>query len=137
MESIYTRLRSWRGARARELNVPSFFILSNAYLAGVAAARPTSMAELAACPGLGPKKLAQFGPELLTVLLQCLAEGLEPGVLLPSPQPEEPAALSEEALVEIASALRQETAKLLARRFKGRFTAAQLEEALRRLAVSA
>jgi ribonuclease D len=137
MESIYTRLRSWRGERARELNVPSFFILSNAYLAGVAAARPTSMEELNACPGLGPKKLAQFGPELLTVLLQCLAEGLEPGVLLPSPQPEEPAALSEEALVEIASALRQETAKLLARRFKGRFTATQLEEALRRLSVSA
>lgn len=136
MESIYTRLRSWRWERARELNVPSFFILSNAYLAGVAAARPTSMDELAACPGLGPKKLAQFGPELLTVLLQCLAEGLEPGVLPPASAPEE-APVPDDALVEIAAALRQETAKLLARRFKGRFTPAQLEEALRRLSVSA
>jgi ribonuclease D len=138
METIYSRLRSWRSEQARQLNVPSFFILSNAHLAGVAAARPATMDELSACAGLGPKRLAQFGQALLEVLLQCQTEGLEPGVVQPQPEPEpvEPP-LTEEAITEIGAALRKEWGRWLARRFKGRYTPAQVEEALRRLSCPA
>jgi ribonuclease D len=139
MDTIFERLRAWRFALARELNVPSFFILSNAHLAGVALARPATLEELAGCPGLGPKKLAQFGPDLLAQVAQCVVEGLEPGVVSPA-QPSvdtPPERLSEQDLAEIAAGLRRELAGRLARRFKGRYTAAQVEEALRRLSLPA
>lgn len=132
--SIYGRLREWRGLQARALNVPSYFILSNAHLAGLALAQPTTMAELAACPGLGPKKLSQFGPALLELVAQAAAEGLEPGVEPPSPSPAAP--LSDEEVAEIAAGLRLEAVRLLTRRFRGRYSAQQVEEALTRLSLS-
>lgn len=136
METIYSRLRQWRRQRAKELNLPDYFILSNAHLAALAVICPTTAEQLAACPGLGPKKLTQFSEELLALVSQCLAEGLEPGVAPPvaTQQPAEP--LSEADLAEIASGLRKEMAQRLARRFKGRFSAAQVEEALLRLVVA-
>jgi ribonuclease D len=139
MDTIFSRLRMWRFQLARELSVPSFFILSNAHLAGVALAQPATLEELAQCPGIGPKKLLQFGPDLLQQVARCMVEGLEPGVV---PPPEAAAAqterdLSEADLAEIAAGLRRELAGKLARRFKGRYTQAQVEEALRRLSLPA
>jgi ribonuclease D len=135
MDSIYTRLKAWRFKTAQSLGVPSFFILSNAHLAGVALARPLTADELAACPGVGPKKMAQFGSELLAVVVDSVADGLAPGVEPPAAHVAEP--LSERDLAEIAVGLRQELARQLVRRFKGRYTAAQVEEALRRFSLPA
>lgn len=139
MDSIYSRLRSWRFQLAREMNVPSFFILSNAHLAGIAVARPTTVDELAHCPGIGPKKLALFGQSLVDVVAASVADGLAPGVELPEPQPapEPDSTLTQDDLDLIASGLRKELALRLVRRFKGRFSAAQVEEALRRLSLPA
>lgn len=133
MDTIYSRLREWRQTTARELNVPPFLILGNAYLAGIAELCPTSLEELAACPGMGPKKLQQFGASLVQLISECVDEGLPTGVE-PEP-PGEP--LPEAAVAEIADALRKELARSLTRRFKGRYTQAQVEEALRRLSISA
>lgn len=135
METVYSRLRAWRFQQAVELQVPSFFILSNAHLAGVAAAGPTTLEELGQCPGVGPKKLAQFGHALLDVLAQCRADGLESGVVLPEPPP--PPDLTDADVAEIASGLRQELARRVARRFKGRYSPQQVEEALRRISLPA
>jgi ribonuclease D len=139
METMYSRLKTWRWNLARELNLPPFFILSNAHLAGVAAARPATLDELAACKGFGPKKLAQFGEALLAQVAACVAEGLEPGVeLLPPPLTpvlEEP--LSEAAVAEIMAGLRRQLALQVARRFKGRYSAEQVEAVLLRLAITA
>lgn len=137
METIYDRLRQWRWQRARDLNLPGFFILSNAYLAGVAAASPATLDELAACPGVGPKKLEQFGEDLLRQIARCREEGLEPGVLPPPPPETSSAELTEDDLAEIALCLRQELAQRLARRLKGRFSPHQIEEALRKLSPTA
>lgn len=134
METIYSRLRAWRWQEAQSLNLPSFFILSNAHLAGVAVARPTTLEELGECPGLGPKKLAQFGAQLLEVLAQAMADGLEPGVAVPEPVPaaeEQP--LTEADFAAIAAGLRQELARRLVQRFRGRYSQSQVEEALRRI----
>jgi|GEM_PF-3418192 len=135
METVYSRLRAWRLNLALELKVPTYFILSNAHLAHVALVRPASPEELAACPGLGPKKLAQFGEALLAEVAAALAEGLEPGVMPPPPPPVEP--LSEADVAEIMATLRQDLAKRIARQCKGRFTEAQVATVLARLAVTA
>lgn len=133
MDTIYSRLRNWRWQYALSLNVPSFFVLSNAQLAGVALRQPTTLEELAACPGMGPKKLAQFGELLLEQVAVCLAEGLEAGVVEPEPPPPPSESLSEADLAEIMAGLRKELAQRVARRLKGRFTPAQVEQALTRL----
>lgn len=139
METVYSRLRQWRFEYARGLNLPSFFILSNRHLSGVAAAMPATLEELAACPGVGPKKLAQFGEQLLKQIALCAAEGLESGVEVPVAVPAGPAPeqLSDEDMAAIATALRRELAHQVARRLKGRFTATQVEDALRRLSITA
>lgn len=138
METVYTRLRQWRSEKARELNLPVFFILANAHLAGVASALPTTIDELAVCKGMGPKKTELFGSEVLALVVSALSDGLEPGVLQAPPPPslEEtapPEELSEKALSDIAAAMRKELAARLVRRLRGRYTAGQVEEALKRL----
>lgn len=140
METIYSRLRSWRRNLALSLNVPVFFILSNAHLAHVALDRPATLEELAACPGMGPKKLAQFGEALLAEIALCMAEGLEPGVAPPpapaaSPVPAE--TLSESDVAIILAGLRRQLASQLARKLKGRYTADQVESVLTRLSITA
>lgn len=136
METIYSRLRAWRWNLAKELGVPSYFILSNAHLAQVALAAPLTMDELAACPGVGPKKLAQFGGALLNEVTACLSEGLEPGVIAPQAPPEaEP--LSESDVAEIMTGLRIELARQVSKRLKGRYSRAQVEAVLARLSITA
>lgn len=128
METLFGRLKEWRRSTASLLEVPPYFVLSNAHLAGIALAAPSTQEELAQCPGMGPKKLAQFGTALLTLVAQGLAEGLEPGVV-PPPVPEaKPQA--EPDPVEILSATRREMAKFVAKRLKGRFSPGQIESVL-------
>lgn len=140
METIFSRLKSWRRNLAISLNVPVFFILNNANLAHIALDRPATLEELAACPGVGPKKLAQFGEALLAEIALCMAEGLEPGVV-PPPTPEQPALvpepLSEADVAVILAGLRRQLASQLAKRLKGRYTADQVESVLSRLSITA
>lgn len=147
MDTIYARLRAWRWQKALELSVPSFFILSNRHLAAVAAAAPTSTDLLANCPGIGTKKLAQFGQELVELVAQAVAEGLPPGVepigaepsasAAAEPEPEPAPSLSADDLHTIAGELRRDMAQRLTKRFKGRYSVHQVEEALRRLLIGA
>ena len=61
-------LRAWRLQRSRADAVPAFVVLSDKHLDGIAERHPTSMAELRACPGIGPAKLESYGEEILEVL---------------------------------------------------------------------
>jgi DNA helicase-2/ATP-dependent DNA helicase PcrA len=61
-------LRAWRLERSRADQVPAYVVLSDKHLDGIADRHPTSMAELRACPGIGPAKLESYGDEILTVL---------------------------------------------------------------------
>ena len=63
-------LKAWRLARARAEEVPAYVIFHNTTLAEIAGRRPSSLAELAAVPGVGPAKLERYGDEVLAALGQ-------------------------------------------------------------------
>jgi hypothetical protein len=61
-------LRAWRTALASQEAVPAYVILKDAELAGIAARDPGTLAELAACRGMGQIRLERWGDEILAVL---------------------------------------------------------------------
>jgi len=64
-DPLFRRLREWRLATSREQSVPAFVVFSDATLQAIAAARPASLAELAAVPGVGSVKLDRYGAAVL------------------------------------------------------------------------
>jgi DNA helicase-2/ATP-dependent DNA helicase PcrA len=62
------RLKAWRSARAKADGVPAYVVLNDKHLRGIAAARPTTPAELIACDGIGPTKLENYGDEILAIV---------------------------------------------------------------------
>jgi DNA helicase-2/ATP-dependent DNA helicase PcrA len=61
-------LRAWRTEIARRDRVPPYVVMSDAHLKGIADRNPTTLRELAACPGIGPLKLERYGEDILAVL---------------------------------------------------------------------
>lgn len=61
-------LRAWRLERSRADGVPAYVVLSDKHLDGIAERHPTTLAELRACPGIGPAKLDAYGDEILELL---------------------------------------------------------------------
>jgi DNA helicase-2/ATP-dependent DNA helicase PcrA len=72
-QSAEAALRAWRTERSRADGMPAYIVLSDKHLAGVAAALPRSLAELRACPGIGPAKIESYGDDILGVLEQVRA----------------------------------------------------------------
>lgn len=64
---IVTSLESWRAAAAKAARVTPTAVLSDEALRGIAEARPDSIEELAAVPGVGAGKARRFGPRLLDI----------------------------------------------------------------------
>jgi DNA helicase II / ATP-dependent DNA helicase PcrA len=67
-------LREWRRARGRADGVPAFVVIHDRHLVAIAERRPTDRAALAACPGIGPAKLAAYGDELVSLVRAVSAE---------------------------------------------------------------
>jgi ATP-dependent DNA helicase RecQ len=67
-QARYEALRAWRSEVAREHNLPSYIVFSNATLAEMARSAPTTLDELGSVGGVGAKKLEAYGRELLRVL---------------------------------------------------------------------
>jgi DNA helicase-2/ATP-dependent DNA helicase PcrA len=67
-EAREAALRAWRLERSRRDKVPAYVVLSDKHLQGIAVARPASLRELRALPGIGPTKLEAYGEEILAVL---------------------------------------------------------------------
>jgi DNA helicase-2/ATP-dependent DNA helicase PcrA len=61
-------LREWRRERSRADGVPAYVVLNDRHLIGIAERRPTSTKALAACPGIGPAKLAAYGDEIVALV---------------------------------------------------------------------
>jgi DNA helicase-2/ATP-dependent DNA helicase PcrA len=61
-------LKAWRKQRASADRVPAYIVLSDGHLEGIASRRPTSLAELARCAGIGPTKLERYGDEIVAVI---------------------------------------------------------------------
>jgi ATP-dependent DNA helicase RecQ len=62
---VFERLRVWRYNLAREHDHPAYTILPNSTLVSLARRRPKTLQGVSAIPGIGPRKLTQFGQSIL------------------------------------------------------------------------
>jgi ATP-dependent DNA helicase UvrD/PcrA len=67
-DPTYVALKRWRLQRSKSDEIPAYVVFHNATLAEIAARRPSTIAELASVPGVGPAKLERYGAELLEAL---------------------------------------------------------------------
>ena len=70
-DALRDHLRELRRRIADSRGVPAFVVFHDATLDALAEFRPSTSEELLAVPGIGPKKLAELGPEIL----QAIREG--------------------------------------------------------------
>lgn len=67
-ERLSQLLRAWRASTAKAGGVPAYVVLHDRHLQLLAEARPSSLAALGRCPGMGPLRLERYGTELLAVI---------------------------------------------------------------------
>jgi DNA helicase II / ATP-dependent DNA helicase PcrA len=67
-DPVYHALKRWRLQRAKLDEIPAYVVFHNTTLAEIAQRRPSTIAELASVPGVGPTKLERYGSEVLTAL---------------------------------------------------------------------
>ena len=64
-EDLLAQLKEWRLNTARELSVPAYVVFTDNTLIAIAESLPTDDAALVAIPGIGARKLEQFGADVL------------------------------------------------------------------------
>ena len=67
-EPLLARLIDWRRERARADGVPAYVVADNKTLAAIAARRPSDETQLLGVPGIGQRKVAMYGTELLQLV---------------------------------------------------------------------
>jgi superfamily II DNA helicase RecQ len=71
-------LEGWRARAAQDMGVARYVVLTDAALCAIAEARPRTREDLARIRGVGPRALAKFGAQLLT-LVSPVGPGQPPG----------------------------------------------------------
>lgn len=67
-QPLFEALRQWRLSKAREQAVPPYVIFNDATLKTIAELRPGSLNTLGSVSGVGARKLAEYGEEVLAVV---------------------------------------------------------------------
>jgi ATP-dependent DNA helicase RecQ len=67
---LLARLKQWRTEEAKRRAVPPYVVFHDSTLTAIAAARPEQAEQLRAVKGVGPAKLAAYGPALLRLLAE-------------------------------------------------------------------
>jgi superfamily II DNA helicase RecQ len=67
-QKIYEAFKTWRFSKAKELNLPSFMICSNAELITLSRTRPETIDQLSKIKGFGGQKIAKFGEDIIALL---------------------------------------------------------------------
>jgi DNA helicase-2/ATP-dependent DNA helicase PcrA len=67
-ESLFEALREWRRRVADETGMPPYIVFSDRTLVAVATTRPTTMGALARVSGVGPKKLDDYGADVIDIV---------------------------------------------------------------------
>jgi ATP-dependent DNA helicase RecQ len=67
-QALFERLRSWRGEQARRQQVPAYVVLHNSHLEEIAARKPQSIHELGSIKGVGLRRAARYGEEVLALV---------------------------------------------------------------------
>jgi DNA helicase-2/ATP-dependent DNA helicase PcrA len=65
---LLDRLKGWRGEEAKEQQVPSYVVFTDATLTAIAEQRPTDNAALVRIPGIGARKLDRYGAAVLALV---------------------------------------------------------------------
>jgi ATP-dependent DNA helicase RecQ len=66
--ALFERLRSWRGEQARKQRVPAYVVLHNSHLEEISARKPGTIHELGAIKGVGLRRAARYGDEILALI---------------------------------------------------------------------
>jgi ATP-dependent DNA helicase RecQ len=67
-QAIFDKLRWWRVETARAHDVAAYIIFNDATLREIAKARPTTLSDLRGISGVGEKKLASYGAEIVAMI---------------------------------------------------------------------
>lgn len=65
---ILDSLRIWRNEKAKEQNLPSYFIATNKELLSIAKYKPIKVEELMEIKGFGKHKIENYGEEIIEIL---------------------------------------------------------------------
>ena len=65
-EELYRRLKDLRTALARRQGVPAYVVFTDATLRAMCRRQPADLAGMGEVPGVGERKLRQYGPDFLT-----------------------------------------------------------------------
>jgi hypothetical protein len=72
--ALFTALKEWRDRKAQAQDVPHYAILQDTTLRAIAVTQPQNDDALLACPGIGPRKLEQYGQTIVAIVKRCVAE---------------------------------------------------------------
>ncbi|MEH3132584.1 MAG: ATP-dependent DNA helicase UvrD2 [Mycolicibacterium neoaurum] len=67
-EQLLVELKEWRLRTSQELKVPAYVVFTDNTLIAIAETLPTDAAALVAIPGIGARKLEQYGPDVLALV---------------------------------------------------------------------
>ncbi|MCT7660996.1 ATP-dependent DNA helicase UvrD2 [Mycobacterium deserti] len=67
-EDLLARLKDWRLRMSKEMSVPAYVVFTDNTLIAIAETSPADDAALVAIPGIGARKLEQFGPDVLALV---------------------------------------------------------------------
>jgi ATP-dependent DNA helicase PIF1 len=66
-KQLLDKLKTWRAERSKAENMPAYIIGHDSLLEAIATRKPQSESQLLAINGMGPAKLAKYGPEILRI----------------------------------------------------------------------
>ncbi len=69
-KELFEKLRTWRSERAHAEGVPAYRVFDDKTVIALAAERPDTKTALPTVPGIGPKKLEQYGDDILHIINQ-------------------------------------------------------------------
>lgn len=67
-DELLTQLKDWRLRTSKELKVPAYVVFTDNTLIAIAELLPADAAALVAIPGIGARKLEQYGPDVLELV---------------------------------------------------------------------
>ena len=67
-DELLAQLKEWRLRTAKAMDVPAYIVFSDNTLIAIAELLPIDEAALVAIPGIGARKLEQFGPDVLALV---------------------------------------------------------------------
>ena len=67
-EALLGELKDWRLRRSKEMSVPAYVVFTDNTLIAIAETLPTDDAALVAIPGIGARKLEQYGADVLALV---------------------------------------------------------------------